>query len=302
MAASGRIKTYKQLDDGSMQLANLWRSLGIGPEENIALFLENHSMFLTVCWSAQRSCMRYTAINYHLTAEEAEYIVRNCDARALITSDARGEVARELAKRLSDLELFILPAEGSERPESEFLELGYRDLLSEMAEFDAVPPSDEGEGTSMLYSSGSTGSPKGVKRPLTRDPMGTTPYLWELFVERYDWHEGLRYLSPAPLYHAAPLHYNMATQRAGGTTIIMEHFDAEQSLSYIEQYQATHSQWVPTMFVRMLKLPERGAKPVRRFEPEGRHPRRGSLPGTCQETDDRMVGARAVRVLRRYRG
>ena len=118
--------------------------------------------------------------------------MRDCDARAFVTSDARGQVALDLTSKLKDLELFVLPAEGSTEPDASYLDAGYRDLLAEMATMEAIPPTEEGEGTAMLYSSGSTGRPKGVKRPLTRDPMGTPPFLWDLFVERYKWREGLR--------------------------------------------------------------------------------------------------------------
>lgn len=125
-----------------------------------------------------------------------------------------------------------------------------------IAAYPAVPVSDETEGADMLYSSGTTGRPKGIKIPLSGDPLGTSETVQPIMVQIYGFGEDTIYISPAPLYHAAPLRFNKAIQRLGGTSIIMEHFDPELALELIENYQATHSQWVPTMFIRMLKLPE----------------------------------------------
>ncbi len=118
-----------------------------------------------------------------------------------------------------------------------------------------TPIDDEVEGGLMLYSSGTTGRPKGVKHPLKMEPLGTPPPLALGIMGMYQAKEDSVYLSPAPLYHAAPLGFTMSFLRLGATVIVMEHFDAAEALALIERYRATHSQWVPTMFVRMLKLP-----------------------------------------------
>ncbi len=246
MARTGQTITYGQLDENSMRIAQLLRSRGLEPEDGFALFLENHPRYFELTWAGQRSALRYTAINYHLTADEVEYIVRDCGAKAFFASGYRRDVAEELAGRLSDLALFSVDEEID----------GYESLDEAMAKMPAEPPPDEGEGVQMLYSSGTTGRPKGVRRPMTREPMGSTPLNFELFVDRYQITDGSIYLSPAPLYHAAPLAFNMGFLRCGATCVIMERFDELESLQYIEQYQITHSQWVPTMFVRMLKLPQ----------------------------------------------
>ena len=250
MASTGQAISYGELDRHSMQIAQVLRARGLGPESGFALFLENHPRYFEIVWAGQRAALRYTAINYHLTAEEVEYIVRDCGAKAFFASPYVSSAAEELAPLLSDLELFSV---GGDIP-------GYESIESCMAEMPAEPVEDEGEGTSMLYSSGTTGRPKGVWRPMTRDPMGTMPERFELFSQRYGVSADDVYLSPAPLYHAAPLGFNMSFQRAGATCVIMEHFDELESLRLIQEYEVTHSQWVPTMFVRMLKLPEEQRK------------------------------------------
>jgi acyl-CoA synthetase (AMP-forming)/AMP-acid ligase II len=246
MGTSGEVLTYGQLDEGSKRIAQVLRARGLEPEDSLAIFLDNHPRFFEVCWAAQRSALRYTAISSRLTAPEVEYIARDCGAKALITSRAKADVARELAHRLGDLELLML-----DEPID-----GYDPLDELAAAMPAEPPSDEGEGVDMLYSSGTTGRPKGVRREMTRWPMGTPPENFDLFVTRYGITPDSIYFSPAPLYHSAPLRFNMAFQRAGGTCVVMERFDPEEALRLIEHHRPTHSQWVPTMFVRMLKLPE----------------------------------------------
>jgi len=246
MAATGETLTYRQLEDRSNQGAQLFRSLGLKPGDCIALFMENNIRYLEICWAAQRSGLYYTCISSRLTAGEVEYIVRDCGAKVLIASQGLSKVASELVPRLPDVKRFAVG--GAIRGYD-----SYEDAAS------AMPTSriaDETAGIDMLYSSGTTGRPKGVRHDLTGQPIDMPSPLLALVGMLFGFNTDSIYLSPAPLYHAAPLRYCMTVNRMGGTVVVMEHFDAEQALKFIEQYKANASQWVPTMFVRMLKLPE----------------------------------------------
>jgi acyl-CoA synthetase (AMP-forming)/AMP-acid ligase II len=157
------------------------------------------------------------------------------------------EVARDLGTALSDLAGRFMVDGGAP---------GYASWEEATAAQPSEPVSDEAEGTDMLYSSGTTGRPKGVSLPGLGKPIGTPPPLMFVLKGLYGADEDSVYLSPAPLYHAAPLRFNLGLQRLGGTCVIMEQFDARWALELIDRHRVTHSQWVPTMFRRLLELPE----------------------------------------------
>ncbi len=246
IAGSGETVTFAGLDAASNRGAQLLRALGVGPGDGIAIHMENHPRFLEICWAAQRSGLVYTAISSRLTAPEVEYIARDCGAKVFVTSRALGNVARELVGPLSHLDRFMV---------DEALP-GFGSWEEATAAHPAEPIADEMEGVDMLYSSGTTGRPKGVRLLAEPRPAGTPGPLTLLGKALYGIDENTVYLSPAPLYHAAPLRFTMGFQRLGATCILMQSFDERQALELIERYRVTHSQWVPTMFVRMLKLPE----------------------------------------------
>ncbi|MVZ99561.1 AMP-binding protein [Actinomadura sp. LD22] len=243
MAGSGRVLTFRELNDASNRLARLLHAEGLRPGDHIAFMLENHPLYLAIAWAAQRSGLYYTAISSRLQPEELAYIVGNCEAKAFITSAAMEAAAQDPP----DVPLRLML--GGTAP-------GYDSYEERVAAHPAEPIEHECEGSDMLYSSGTTGRPKGVKPPLTRAPMGTAGPLHMLITGLFGAGEDSVYLSPAPLYHAAPLRYSLVFQRCGATVVVMEKFDAEQALAAIEKYRVTHSQWVPTMFIRMLKLPD----------------------------------------------
>ena len=245
MASTGEKLTYGQLDARSNQGAQLFRSLGLRTGDCVALFMENNIRFLEICWAAQRAGLYYTCISSRLTAGEVEYIVRDCGAKAFIASRGLAAVAADVAPG----ERLVRLSVGGDIPGFE----GYEAAAGTMP---ATPIADETAGADMLYSSGTTGRPKGVRNPLSGQPIDAPNPLVGLASMLFGANADSIYLSPAPLYHAAPLRYCMAIQRLGGTVVVMEHFDAEAALKYIGQYRANISQWVPTMFVRMLKLPE----------------------------------------------
>ncbi|MBD3649610.1 MAG: acyl-CoA synthetase [Pseudomonadales bacterium] len=245
MAETGQIVTFRELDDTSMQGSQLFRKLGLQRGDHIAILLENHPRFLQICWAAQRSGLYYTAISYRLQEEEVEYIVNDCEARVFITSKAREPVVEKLVGKMPNVErAYMLDG----------VIAGFESWEEAIAEMPAEPIADQAEGMSMLYSSGTTGKPKGIKKDLPDTEFGAdTPNLFALLYAATD---DSIYLSPAPLYHSAPLAFNMGMLRSGITCVIMAHFDPERALEFIEKYKVTHSQWVPTMFIRMLKLDE----------------------------------------------
>jgi long-chain acyl-CoA synthetase len=247
MAGSGRVVTYRQLDEGSNRCAQLFRSLGLTTGDSIALCMENHPRFFEITWAAQRSGLYYTPISSRLTPAEMEYIIGDCGARVFITSAYKRDAAAELSDRICGVRTRLM-IDGTIP--------GYASYEEAVAAQPAVPVPDELEGQDMLYSSGTTGRPKGVKFPLTNQPAGTPPALLQLMKFLYNSDADTVYLSPAPLYHAAPLRFCMSVHRIGGTAMVMEKFDPVEYLHLIERYRVTHSQLVPTMFVRMLKLPE----------------------------------------------
>ncbi len=248
MGQSGETITFRELDERSNQVAQLFRARGIERGGSVAIMLENHPRFLEVLWAAQRSGLYYTAINSHLTADEVEYIVDDCGAELVVSSKFLEPVATALAgERLPRLRHRLMidgAAEGWEP---------YEDVVGKQP---TTPIDDECEGDFMLYSSGTTGRPKGIQRPLTLAPMGeglpgAVPFLQAIGVQ-----DGSVYLNPAPLYHAAPLAWSSGAQRLGATVVVMERYDPVEALRLIERHHVTQTQMVPTMFVRLLKLPE----------------------------------------------
>ena len=245
MAQSGEVVTYGQLDDRSSRLARVLRNAGLRRGDHIALFMENQSRYMEVVWAALRSGLYVTAVNSYLSPPEVAYIVDDCMAKVLITSHARAATASEAVKTTPGVDLRLMTdgvVDGFDSYEEAPGSVGYG------------PIDDESVGASMLYSSGSTGRPKGILRSLPLHQPWEEDAQTERFRTLYRYDGDTIYLSPAPMYHAAPLAYSLGTQKVGGTLVIMEQFDAVEALKLIESHRITHSQWVPTMFVRMLKL------------------------------------------------
>jgi long-chain acyl-CoA synthetase len=249
MAGSGERATYAELDARTNRLAHLLRQQGLKRLDHYAIFMENNSRYLEACGAGERSGLYFTCVNSYLTPGELAYIVNNSESRVLITSRAKLDIAREAIKDCPRLELCVV-ADGP--GESERI-VG---LAAATAGLPDTPIADESVGTAMLYSSGTTGRPKGIVRPLPEQPPSQQLPLFDFLQKLWHYRDGMIYLSPAPLYHSAPQAAVNLTIRMGGTAIIMEHFDPEQYLRLVEQYKVTHSQLVPTMFSRMLKLPE----------------------------------------------
>jgi long-chain acyl-CoA synthetase len=248
MAGTGEVVTYAELDERSNRLARLFHDRGLRFGDHVAVFMDTNARYLEVCWAAQRSGLYFTTVNYHFNADEVAYILDNCDAKALVTSAALGDVVQELAEVMPPgVEIRLVVGGDVSRYER------YEDAV---AAHPGEPLDEELEGHAMLYSSGTTGRPKGIKYPLERKPVGTPAPALAGFQATYGIDEDTVYLSPAPLYHSAPLQFCIAVTRFGGTAVIMERFDPEDALRLIQHHGVTHAQFVPTMFVRMLKLPD----------------------------------------------
>jgi len=248
MGSGGEVLSYREIDERSNRLARLLREAGLVTGDHIAILMGNCATYLEVAWAAQRSGLYYTALNSHLRSAEVQYILDDCGATALVTAPDMAEVVSGLDLQGVSVRLSV----GGGIP-------GFSGYEAAVSAFEARPVADESEGREMLYSSGTTGRPKGVRKELPNTPMGdlsAAPVQIALGLARRGVGPGSVYLSPAPLYHSAPLVYCMSMLRLGATVVVMEHFDAARCLELIERHRVTHAQFVPTMFVRMLHLPD----------------------------------------------
>ena len=246
MAGSGATLSYGELEAQSNRIAHLLRALGLARGDSIVLMMLNEIDFLPICWAAQRAGLIYVAMSTKLTADEAGYIVTDSGAKAIFCSPALAEVAMAATPALSAAARLCT---GAGAP-------GCTPLAAAIASQPSTRIADESSGRDMLYSSGTTGRPKGVRGALPEGPIDQVDALSGMVAMLYKFGPGMMYLSPAPLYHAAPLRYCMSVHKFGGTVVVMEKFDPETYLALVERFRITHSQLVPTMFVRMLKLPD----------------------------------------------
>lgn len=246
ITSAGHIVTFAELEERSCRLAQALYAHGLRPGDHVAVVLPNDHRTHEVVFGLQRAGLYYTLVNTHLAAEEAAYIVADCGATVLITSSTLVELAAELFAATPAVDLRLMVGDPID---------GYTSYDEFVAGHPSEPLEDEVEGFPMLYSSGTTGHPKGIRRTLTGEPFGTSGTLVPMLAHIMGFQEGDVYLSPAPLYHSAPLVWSSTVIRMGGTAVVMERFDAEQCLALIARYRVTHAQFVPTMFVRMLKMP-----------------------------------------------
>ena len=248
MAGSGETVTYAQLDAEANQVSRLFREAGLAPGDHVAWCLENHRNFLSLAWGAHYAGLVYTPISSRLTTDEIAYIVDNSGARAFITSGYKAAQAAELIDRMDRVELRLMMDDAID---------GYGSYEQALAAMSPEPLKDRVAGTDMLYSSGTTGRPKGVLTAYEPVPVEEAESIVAVMcVLLLGMSDESVYLSPAPLYHGAPLRFTMAAQIIGSTAVIMERFDAAEFLAAVERHSVTHTQVVPTMFVRMLKLPD----------------------------------------------
>jgi long-chain acyl-CoA synthetase len=247
MPDCGAVLTYGELDRRSNQAAHVFRHHGCRIGDAIAVLLPNTIRYHEIVWGAQRSGLYFVCISSRLTAPEVAYIVKDSGAKLLVTSSGVEADKAALGELLPGVALFSMDED----------EPGYANWDALAAGRPETPIADERAGIDMLYSSGTTGRPKGVYKALPENPDINAESSLALRSRKvFGMDENTVYLSPAPLYHAAPLRFTMSIQELGGTIVMMEHFEAERALALIEEYKVTASQWVPTHFVRMLKLPD----------------------------------------------
>ena len=247
MGSTGEVMTFRELDDAANRLARVFHGLGLRAGDHVTFCLENHPRYLEVAWGCRYAGLIYTAASSRLQSGELAYLINDSASLAFITSHYKAEQAAEIVAETPDVRLRLM---------LDGVIDGYDSYEAVTAAQPAEPLPDRVAGTDMLYSSGTTGRPKGVAsawtpQPLEELPAGVASLMQLLFGVT----DRAVYLSPAPLYHAAPLRFCMGAQSLGATVIVMEHFDPEQMLALIDRYDVTTSQLVPTMFVRLLKLP-----------------------------------------------
>ena len=249
MASSGETVTFGEYEARCNRVAHLLRDAGLRRGDHIAVFMENSTRLLEIEGGAERVGLYYTLVNAFLSADEVAYIVENSQARLLFSSAAKQEVAAAAAAKCPGLERSLMTGPGP-------LPDGWESYDELAAGYPGDPVPDEALGAAMLYSSGTTGQPKGILRPLPEGPPSQPLPVMEFVKAMFGFREGMTYLNPAPLYHSAPQASVAASLRLGSTTVVMEHFDPEQWLAMVERYRVTHCQMVPVMFSRLLRLPE----------------------------------------------
>jgi len=248
MASTGETVTFGEFEARSNRVAHLLREAGLRRGDHIAVFIENSPALLEIEGGAERAGLYYTLINTYLGAAEVEYIVSNSQAKVLFSSAAKRAVAEAAAANSPAVERKLMTGPGP-------LPDGWESYDAVVAKYPADPVPDEALGAAMLYSSGTTGRPKGVLRELPEGGPGQPLPVMEFVKFLFGFRAGMTYLSPAPLYHSAPQASVAAALRMGSTVIVMEHFDPEQWLALVERYRVTHCQMVPVMFNRLLRLP-----------------------------------------------
>lgn len=247
LITAGGVVSFGVLYDRSRRVAAALHEAGLRRGDGVALVLPNRPEFFEITWGCQLSGLYYTAVNTHFTPDEVAYVIDDSDSKAVFVDASMAALAARIREVNASVRVHLVV--GGELA-------GWR--LYEDALTAAGTPPPASDGSEMLYSSGTTGRPKAVRRPLPSDGNGSwaQAVLEMALIHKYRMKTADVYLSPAPLYHAAGVNYTMAVNRVGAASIIMEKFDAQNVLRLIETHRVTHAQFVPTMFVRMLKLPD----------------------------------------------
>jgi long-chain acyl-CoA synthetase len=235
-------RTFAELNARANQLARALRASGLRPGDAVALMCSNRPEFAEVFVATRRTGLRLTPINSHLTGAEAGYILEDCDAKAFIAEARMLETVRVAAPAAPRAATRL--AVGGEIP-------GFDSYEAALAAEDATNIGDPTLGNNMLYTSGTTGRPKGVHRQAVVGAASPIA-LAAGYLPGRDLH-----LCTGPLYHAAPLAFSLIAPLAEGVgTVLMEGWEAEEMLRLVAEHRITHTHMVPTMFHRLLSLPE----------------------------------------------
>jgi long-chain acyl-CoA synthetase len=247
MTSSDRTMTFGELDDRSARFARALLQRGLAVGDRMAIVMENCPEFFIAVWAARRAGLRFVPVNWHLNATEVAYVIDNSDSRAVVTSESLLALVAGALDGAQAIRARIIAGRAQG---------GFEALNDVISGSTPLSESESREGGFMAYSSGTSGRPKGILRPLADIPFGRPIPFEHLMANHYGFDPGTVYLSPAPLYHTGPLGWSMGTQALGGQVILMDRFDAEGALDAIERFGVTRAQFVPTHFIRMLKLPE----------------------------------------------
>lgn len=244
---SGITISFEDLEARANRLAHYFRQAGLREGDVIAVIMENNAHIHAAMWAARRAGLYYVLVNTHLTPAEAAYIIEDSSATALFASSAMRELAHDTVTLLE-----------ADAPEIRLLAddhtAGWDRYPDCVADYPDTPIEDEIEGDLLQYSSGTTGRPKGIRRALPHVSPAESPTQLEPMLSLLGVNHESVYLNPAPLYHTAPAYWSMSVQALGATVVIMERFSPDGALDAIAKFRVTHGQFVPAMFVRMLKL------------------------------------------------
>jgi long-chain acyl-CoA synthetase len=248
VVSSHGTRTFAELNGRANQVARALRAEGIGPGDSVALLCSNRPEFVEVMQGAQRCGVRLTPINWHVTADEAAYILSDCGAKAVFADVRFAPVASTAAAASSSAALRLSIGGRIE---------GFASYDEQVGAHDGGDLPDPTLGNTMLYTSGTTGRPKGVHRQIGGVSAGAMTLMATLS-EASGFQAGQDVsLVTGPLYHAAPLAFSLGLPLAYGVTVVlMDDWDAEETLRLVERHRVTHTHMVPTMFHRLLSLPE----------------------------------------------
>jgi long-chain acyl-CoA synthetase len=294
MAQTGEAVSYAELEARSNRLAHLFRARGLRRLDHYAIFMENNARYIESCSAGARAGLYYTCVNSFLTPDELAYILDNSESKVLITSQANRDVAAAALRSFPKIELCLI-ADGKGDGGR------FWNLDEATAAYPATPVADESLGAAMLYSSGTTGRPKGILRPLPMQPPSQQLPLYAFLDKLWHYRDGMIYLSPAPLYHSAPQAAVSLTIDRGGTVIVMETFDAERYLRLVQDYRVTHSQPCPHHVLAHAQAARGRTAQLRSVLTRDRGTCRGAVSRASKAANDRVVGADHSRVLRRHR-